>query len=102
MRDTPRFLSAPAREVLAHLLQHERTTFAELCALQTALNDNRSDAARKNLPYNLRNLGYVEQVAGTTPRLWQLTISGKAAAQDMPPTDPAPQQLRTKPERSPP
>lgn len=84
-----RTLSAAARAVLAHLSARGTATSADLRALQRGLGDARSAAAQQALPYNLRAMGYIDQVPGRTPLQWILTAAGHAAvaraAQDIAP-----------------
>lgn len=76
---SPRTLSEPARELLRHLSTHGTATSPELRAVQEARADNRSKQARASLPYNLRAMGYIDQVPDSHPPAWQLTAAGRAA-----------------------
>lgn len=75
----PRTLSAAARAVLAHLSTRGTATNADLRLAQRALADDRTDASMSALPYNLRAMGYIEQVPNRRPAQWVLTKDGHAA-----------------------
>jgi len=86
---TQRHLSEPARDVLAYLAARGTATSPELRALQQARNDGRSHMAHAALPYNMRMMGYIDQVPNSSPIRWELTTAGRAAAQALQPALPA-------------